>query len=351
MDIINDIWRYNMRDKILSVKAKAVVTCEKVNSLQELKSARTKYLGKKGEVTSLLRSMGQVSPENRPKVGQMVNQLKNELEELWNQKEAELIAKEQEDKLIREYQDITLPGRKPMRGSYHPLTLVLNDIKQVFISMGYQVVEGPEIETDYYNFEALNIPKHHPARDMQDTFYITDDYLLRSQTSPVQIHVMEKQEPPVRIIAPGKVYRSDADVTHSPMFHQVEGLLIDKGITFADLKGTLQVFAKKMFGSGTRIRFRPSYFPFTEPSAEVDVSCIMCKGTGCRICSDTGWLEILGSGMVDPRVLAKVGYDTEKVSGFAFGMGIERIAMLKYGINDIRLFFENDQRFLVQFKN
>ena len=216
--------------------------------------------------------------------------------------------------------------------------------------MGYQVVEGPEIETDYYNFEALNIPKDHPARDMQDTFYITENILLRSQTSPVQIRVMENQKPPVRIIAPGKVYRADSDVTHSPMFHQVEGLLIDEGITLADLKGTLQVFAEKMFGPGTKTRFRPSYFPFTEPSAEVDVSCIICKGRGCRVCSDTGWLEILGSGMVDPRVLAKVGYDSSKVSGFAFGMGIERIAMLKYGVNDIRLFFENDQRFLAQFK-
>ena len=216
--------------------------------------------------------------------------------------------------------------------------------------MGYQVVEGPEIETDYYNFEALNIPKDHPARDMQDTFYITDNILLRSQTSPVQIRTMEKQKPPVRIIAPGKVYRSDSDVTHSPMFHQIEGLLIDKNITFADLKGTIQLFAQRIFGKNTKTRFRASYFPFTEPSAEVDVSCIMCQGTGCRVCSDTGWLEILGSGMVDPRVLEMVGYDPEEYSGFAFGMGVERIAMLRYGINDIRLFFDNDVRFLQQFK-
>jgi len=339
-----------METRILSVKTSAVQEYAQATNLQELEQVRVKYLGKKGEVTQLLRNMGQVSPEERPKVGQMVNQLRDELEKLYEQKRQEIITIEQERQLLAERLDITLPGRKPIQGSLHPLTLVLNDIKRIFISMGYQVVEGPEIETDYYNFEALNIPKDHPARDMQDTFYITENILLRSQTSPVQIRVMENQKPPVRIIAPGKVYRADSDVTHSPMFHQVEGLLIDEGITLADLKGTLQVFAEKMFGPGTKTRFRPSYFPFTEPSAEVDVSCIICKGRGCRVCSDTGWLEILGSGMVDPRVLAKVGYDSSKVSGFAFGMGIERIAMLKYGVNDIRLFFENDQRFLAQFK-
>lgn len=339
-----------METRILSVKTSAVQEYAQATNLQELEQVRVKYLGKKGEVTQLLRNMGQVSPEERPKVGQMVNQLRDELEKFYEQKRQEIITIEQERQLLAERLDITLPGRKPIQGSLHPLTLVLNDIKRIFISMGYQVVEGPEIETDYYNFEALNIPKDHPARDMQDTFYITENILLRSQTSPVQIRVMENQKPPVRIIAPGKVYRADSDVTHSPMFHQVEGLLIDEGITLADLKGTLQVFAEKMFGPGTKTRFRPSYFPFTEPSAEVDVSCIICKGRGCRVCSDTGWLEILGSGMVDPRVLAKVGYDSSKVSGFAFGMGIERIAMLKYGVNDIRLFFENDQRFLAQFK-
>lgn len=339
-----------MKTEIQSVKKQAITACDEAVDLKELQAAKVQYLGKKGKVTSLLRNMGQVSPEERPKVGQMVNQLKTELEQYWNKKENQLVTEEQEQKLETEYLDITLPGRRPNQGSFHPLTLVLKDIKNIFISMGYQVVEGPEIETDYYNFEALNLPKDHPARDMQDTFYITPDYLLRSQTSPVQIRVMEKQDPPVRIIAPGKVYRSDSDVTHSPMFHQVEGLLIEEGITLADLKGTLQLFAEKMFGTETKTRFRPSYFPFTEPSAEVDVSCIMCGGSGCRVCSDTGWLEILGSGMVDPRVLTKVGYDPNKVSGFAFGMGVERIAMLKYGINDIRLFFENDQRFLNQFK-
>lgn len=339
-----------MKTELQSVKEQALKACESAADLKELQDAKVQFLGKKGQVTSLLRNMGQVAPEERPKVGQLVNQLKAELEQHWNDKENQLLTAQQDAKLQSEYLDITLPGRQPQKGSVHPLTLVLNEIKEIFISLGYQVVDGPEIETDYYNFEALNLPKDHPARDMQDTFYITEDFLLRSQTSPVQIRVMENQEPPVRIIAPGKVYRSDSDVTHSPMFHQVEGLLIEEGITLADLKGTLQVFAQKMFGSQTKTRFRPSYFPFTEPSAEVDVSCIICGGTGCRVCSDTGWLEILGSGMVDPRVLEKVGYDPNKYSGFAFGMGVERIAMLKYGINDIRLFFENDQRFLNQFK-
>jgi len=339
-----------MEANIQSVRAKAVEECSKVETLEQLQQLRVKYLGKKGEVTQLLRNMGSLPAEQRPVVGQMVNRLKSELEQLYDEKETELEKAVQQKRLQEETLDITLPGRKPRSGSLHPLTLVLNEIKQIFIAMGYQIVEGPEIETDYYNFEALNIPKDHPARDMQDTFYITEDFLLRSQTSPVQIHVMERQEPPVRIIAPGKVYRADSDLTHSPMFHQVEGLLVDRGITFADLKGTLETFAKAMFGPETKTRFRPSYFPFTEPSAEVDVSCIICRGKGCRVCSNTGWLEILGSGMVDPRVLAKVGYDVEEVSGFAFGMGIERIAMLKYGINDIRLFFTNDQRFLNQFK-
>ena len=339
-----------MEARIQSVKSSAVEECSKSESLAQLQQLWVKYLGKKGEVTQLLRSMGSIPADQRPVVGQMVNQLKVELEQLYEQKEAELEKQIQQKRLQEDALDITLPGRKPKIGSLHPLTLVLNEIKQIFISMGYQAVEGPEIELDYYNFEALNIPKDHPARDMQDTFYITEDFLLRSHTSPVQIHVMERQDPPVRIIVPGKVYRADYDLTNSPMFHQVEGLLVDAGITFADLKGTLEAFAKAMFGPETRIRFRPSYFPFTEPSAEVDVSCIICRGTGCKVCSNTGWLEILGSGMVDPRVLEKVGYDTEKVSGLAFGMGIERVAMLKYGINDIRLFFTNDQRFLHQFK-
>ncbi|MFY9435800.1 MAG: phenylalanine--tRNA ligase subunit alpha [Limnochordia bacterium] len=339
-----------MEASIQAVRARAIEECSQVENQEELQQLRVKFLGKKGEVTQLLRGLGGIPAEQRPVVGQMVNNLKSELEQLYDEKQAQLERLIQQKRLQEETLDITLPGRMPRSGALHPLTLVLNEIKQIFIAMGYKVVEGPEIETDYYNFEALNIPKDHPARDMQDTFYITEDFLLRSQTSPVQIHVMERQEPPVRIIAPGKVYRADSDLTHSPMFHQVEGLLVDEGITFADLKGTLQAFAEAMFGPETRTRFRPSYFPFTEPSAEVDVSCIICRGRGCRVCSNTGWLEILGSGMVDPRVLAKVGYDVDKVSGFAFGMGIERIAMLKYGINDIRLFYINDHRFLNQFR-
>ena len=279
-----------MEARIQSVKSSAVEECSKIESLAQLQQLWVKYLGKKGEVTQLLRSMGSIPADQRPVVGQMVNQLKVELEQLYEQKEAELEKQIQQKRLQEEALDITLPGRKPKIGSLHPLTLVLNEIKQIFISMGYQAVEGPEIELDYYNFEALNIPKDHPARDMQDTFYITEDFLLRSHTSPVQIHVMERQDPPVRIIVPGKVYRADSDLTHSPMFHQVEGLLVDAGITFADLKGTLEAFAKAMFGPETRIRFRPSYFPFTEPSAEVDVSCISAAAQGARYApTQAGW--------------------------------------------------------------
>ena len=339
-----------MKEQIKELRQEALAALTSAVDLVQLNERKVLYLGKKGKLTALLRGMGNIPAEERPKVGRVVNELRDELESLWTDRENELLRKEQEARLQKEKIDISLPGRQPALGAFHPLSLTIQEIKRIFIGMGYQVVEGPEIETDYYNFEALNIPKDHPARDMQDTFYITDNILLRSQTSPVQIRTMEKQKPPVRIIAPGKVYRSDSDVTHSPMFHQIEGLLIDKNITFADLKGTLQLFAQRIFGKNTKTRFRASYFPFTEPSAEVDVSCIMCQGTGCRVCSDTGWLEILGSGMVDPRVLEMVGYDPEEYSGFAFGMGVERIAMLRYGINDIRLFFDNDVRFLQQFK-
>jgi phenylalanyl-tRNA synthetase alpha chain len=341
-----------MHKKVEEIKKQALDACSKAHNLQDLTEARVRFLGKKGELTALLRSMGQLPAEERPKFGRLVNEVRDRLEERWHERERELFETEEQKRLLEEQIDITLPGRQVARGSLHPLTQVINEAKEIFMGMGYEVVEGPEIEWDYYNFEALNIPPDHPARDMQDTFFITEELLLRSQTSPVQIHVMEKQQPPIRIIAPGKVYRADsADVTHSPMFHQIEGLVVDEGITFADLKGTLQLFAERMFGPETKTRFRPSYFPFTEPSAEVDVSCIMCKGKGCRVCQETGWLEVLGSGMVDPRVLKKVGYDPEKVSGFAFGMGVERIAMLKYGIHDIRLLFENDIRFLTQFSN
>ena len=338
-----------MRDTLQKLKETAWREIAEAGDTKQLDQIRVKYLGKKGELTSLLRSMGSLSPEERPVVGKMVNELREELENLLKERHASLEAMELERRLKAEKIDITLPGRRPARGRRHPLTQVLDEIKGFFIGMGFQVVEGPEVELDYYNFEALNIPPDHPARDMQDTFFITEDILLRSQTSPVQIRVMEKQQPPVRIIAPGKVYRVDLDATHSPMFHQVEGLLVDDSTTFGDLKGILAAFLEAMFGKGRRVRFRPSFFPFTEPSAEVDVECIMCDGEGCRVCSNTGWLEILGSGMVDPRVLEKVGYDPKQYQGFAFGVGVERIAMLKYGIDDIRLFFENDIRFLRQF--
>lgn len=340
-----------MQGKIQEIRESALAACSQAQTVQELNQVRVKFLGKKGELTALLRGMGQLSPEERPRFGKLVNEVRDELEGALTSREAELAREEEERRLLAESLDITLPGRKPVRGTIHPLTQIIEETKQIFMSMGYEIVEGPEVELDYYNFEALNIPPDHPARDMQDTFFLTEELLLRSQTSPVQIRVMEKKQPPIRILAPGKVFRADSDLTHSPMFHQMEGLVVDRGITLADLKGTLQLFAERMFGPNARIRLRPSYFPFTEPSAEVDVSCIICSGTGCRVCKDTGWLEILGSGMVDPRVLEKVGYDPKEVSGFAFGMGVERIAMLKYGIHDIRLFFENDVRFLQQFSS
>ncbi len=337
------------RVKVDETTEQAVEACRQASSTKELEQVRVQYLGKKGELTGLLRGLGQLSAEERPLAGKMVNDAKTAVEDVLKARQQELRDAEQDQRLAAETIDISLPGRPRPQGTLHPITMVLDEIKDIFVGMGYQVAEGPEIENDYYNFEALNVPKDHPARDMQDTFYFNENFLLRSQTSPVQIRTMERQDPPVRIIAPGKVYRSDSDVTHSPMFHQVEGLLVDHNITFADLKGTLQLFAQKMFGVHTKTRFRASYFPFTEPSAEVDVSCIMCGGSGCRVCSNSGWLEILGSGMVDPRVLTKVGYDPAAVSGFAFGMGVERVAMLKYGIHDIRLLFDNDVRFLNQF--
>ncbi|HHT42560.1 MAG TPA: phenylalanine--tRNA ligase subunit alpha [Firmicutes bacterium] len=342
---------YEVLSKVEEIKASALEACSQAESVKELEQVRVRFLGKKGELTLLLRGMGQLPAEQRPHFGKLVNEVRDELESALAARETQLFQEEETRRLAAEALDITLPGRPMMRGTVHPVSQIIAETKSIFMNMGYEIVEGPEVEWDYYNFEALNIPPDHPARDMQDTFFITEDLLLRSQTSPVQIHVMENRKPPIRILAPGKVYRADSDITHSPMFHQIEGLVVDRGITMADLKGTLQVFVQRMFGPDTKIRLRPSYFPFTEPSAEVDVSCIMCAGAGCRVCKDTGWLEILGSGMVDPRVLAKVGYDPQEVSGFAFGMGVERIAMLKYGINDIRLLFENDVRFLKQFSS
>lgn len=313
-----------------------------------LERLRVQYLGRKGAITRILRGLGELPPELRPTVGQEANQIKRALEQMIKKASARLleaaIPRERRERI-----DITLPGRRPPLGRLHPITQITREICDIFVRLGFEVVEGPEVETDYYNFEALNIPKDHPARDMQDTFYISENVVLRTHTSPMQIRVMERQPPPVRIIAPGKTYRRDSDLTHTPMFHQVEGLLVDKQVTFADLKGVLTVFVHEIFDPSVGLRFRPSYFPFTEPSAEVDIACVICDGKGCRVCSETGWLEVIGAGMVHPQVFRFVGYDPEVYSGLAFGLGIERIAMLKYGIDDLRLFFENDLRFLQQF--
>jgi phenylalanyl-tRNA synthetase alpha chain len=304
-----------------------------------------KFIGRKGLVTQLLRNVSRLAPEDRPRAGKRANQAKQTIESAIAGKSAALSADAESHRSI----DVSLPGRPAAVGARHPITTITNEICDIFTRMGFSIAEGPEVETDHYNFEALNIPKDHPARDMQDTFYVSDNIVLRTHTSPTQPRVMEKTTPPVRIIAPGKVYRCDSDLTHTPMFHQVEGLLVDHNVSFGDLKGVLTAFVHRMFDDRTSLRFRPSFFPFTEPSAEVDILCVMCRGKGCRVCSHTGWLEVLGSGMVHPAVFENVGYDTREVTGFAFGMGVERIAMLKYGIDDIRKFFENDMRFLRQF--
>ena len=338
-----------MKEKLEALKEKALKELGEVESLQKLREFQVRYLGRKGELKALLKGMGRLDPEERPLIGQLANRIKDILEEAIAEKGEALRAREEERRLEEERIDVTLPGRGPELGGVHPITRVLREIEEVFISMGFQVAQGPEVETDYYNFEALNIPPHHPARDMQDTFYLEEGLLLRTHTSPVQVRVMEKFQPPIRIIAPGKVYRRDADVSHTPMFHQVEGLLVDEVTTFADLKGVLEEFALRIFGPHTRVRFRPSYFPFTEPSAEMDIGCVMCGGQGCRVCKGSGWLEILGCGMVDPAVFSWVNYDPQVYRGFAFGLGVERITMLKHRIDDIRLFFENDLRFLRQF--
>ncbi len=316
------------------------------DDLKALDQVRVRYLGRKGEMARLFKELAELSPEERRSVGKLLNEAKVEVEALFS----EAVDKAKDRQLHRRQAfDVTVPGRRPNRGSLHPITQTALEISRIFNWLGFETVEGPEVELDYYNFEALNIPKDHPARDMQDTFYISDDVVLRTHTSPLQVRTMENRRPPVRIIAPGRTYRCDSDVTHTPMFHQVEGLIVDENISFGDLKGILTVFVHQMFGPEVGLRFRPSFFPFTEPSAEVDIQCVMCGGKGCRVCSHTGWLEILGSGMVDPEVYKMVGYDPEKVTGFAFGMGIERIAMLKFGIDDLRLFYENDLRFLKQF--
>ncbi len=321
-----------------------------VSGLEEdprgLDQARIRFLGRKGELAQLFKELGKVPEQERREAGRLLNEAKSRLEAIFSE-----IAEKAREAAAgkREAIDVTVPGREPIIGRLHPITQIATEITRIFNWLGFETVEGPEIELDYYNFEALNIPKDHPAREMQDTFYISDDVVLRTHTSPIQVRVMEKRRPPIRIIAPGRTYRCDSDVTHTPMFHQVEGLMVGKGVSFGDLKGILTTFVHQMFGPETGLRFRPSFFPFTEPSAEVDIQCVMCRGAGCRVCSRTGWLEILGSGMVDPEVYKYVGYDPEEVTGFAFGMGIERIAMLKFGIDDLRLFFENDLRFLSQF--
>jgi phenylalanyl-tRNA synthetase alpha chain len=339
-----------LEKKIKKIKEEIIFKSNTVSNLKDIEKIKVEYLGRKGLVTLLLRRLGELSTQERPKIGQLLNQTKREIEELLKIKTIEIEKLEKNKKLKEESIDVTLPGKKSDRGTIHPINLVLKKTEEIFLSIGFKIEEGPEVELDYYNFEALNIPKDHPARDDQDSFYLNREILLRTHTSPVEIRVMEKQQPPVRIIATGKCYRRDAaDSTHSPMFHQIEGLAVDKDITFGDLKGVLTVFVHRMFGEDRKVRFRPGYFPFTEPSAEVDVSCLLCHGKGCRACGYSGWLEIMGAGMTDPAVFNMVGYDPEKYSGFAFGMGVERIAMLKYGINDIRLFFENDLRFLKQF--
>ena len=340
-----------MQEELKKIKQKALAAMEETNSLEGLNEMKVKFLGKKGELTSILKEMGKLSAEERPVVGQLANEIRDDINKYLEEKSAYIKKQALNAKLALETIDVTLPGKALPEGTKHPLTLVMDDAKEIFTGLGFEVAEGPEVESDYYNFEALNLPKDHPARDMQDTYYINKDIVLRTQTSAVQVRAMEKKNGalPVKMVCMGKVYRKDDDATHSPMFHQIEGLVVDEHITMADLKGILLEFIQEMFGEKVSLRLRPSYFPFTEPSVEVDISCVNCGGKGCRVCSNTGWLEILGAGMVHPNVLRVGGYDPQKVTGFAFGMGVERIAMLKYGIDDLRLMFENDLRFLRQF--
>ncbi len=340
-----------MKEEINKIKEDLTKKLESAFDVNTVDGIRVEFLGKKGRITSLLKNLKNLPPEDRPIAGKLINELKGWAQALIEEKLESVKREAREASFKKERVDVTLPGRAPDLGAYHPVATVMNEIIDVFIKMGFEVAEGPDIEDDYHNFQALNIPPEHPARDMQDTFYVEKkNYLLRTHTSPVQIRVMETQHPPIHIIAPGKVYRRDADLTHTPMFHQVEGLLVDTDVTFSDLKGTLALFAREIFGSETKVRFRPSFFPFTEPSVEMDIQCVICGGEGCRVCQYTGWLEILGAGMVDPEVFKYVGIDPDQYTGFAFGMGVERIAMLKYGIDDIRLLFENNLRFLSQFR-
>ena len=339
-----------MKTQLEEIRNAAAKALEGAEAAEQLEEIRIKYLGKKGELTAILKQMGKLSPEERPVIGQLANEIRADIEDKIAEKGAQIKKAELEKRLLSEKIDVTMPGKQPEIGHKHPLTIVLDEIKDIFMGMGFDIAEGPEVEYDYYNFEALNIPKDHPARDTQDTFYIDENIVLRTQTSPMQIRFMENHEPPFRMIAPGRVFRSDAvDATHSPLFNQIEGLVVDKGISMADLKGTLETFAKRLYGENTKIRLRPHHFPFTEPSCEIDVSCFKCGGKGCRFCKGSGWIEILGCGMVHPHVLEMCGIDSEEYSGFAFGVGLERIALLKYEIDDMRLLYENDVRFLKQF--
>ena len=338
-----------MTGELRVLRKQAEAELRQAGTEEAFQAIRTRYLGRKGLLTGLLRNIANVAPAERPQFGKECNEVKEELSARIDGLLAGLASSKKDEILLPERIDVTLPGRGVRHGRLHPVTQVREEICRIFAGLGFSVVEGPEVELDYYNFEALNIPKDHPARDMQDTFYVEENIVLRTHTSPVQVRIMEKTRPPVRILSPGRVYRRDSDISHTPMFHQIEGLLVDRGITFGDLKGVLTVFLKKIFGEDTAPRFRPSFFPFTEPSAEVDIRCVICRGRGCRVCGQSGWLEILGSGMVDPEVFRNVGYDPEEFTGFAFGLGLERIAMLKFGISDIRLFFDNDMRFLEQF--
>lgn len=340
-----------MREQLEQIKISALNQLNEINDRTELENLRVKYLGKKGELTAILRGMGKLSSEERPIIGKLANEVREEIEVTIEEKDAALKAVEKKKRLESEIIDISMPGKKQVVGKIHPINLVLQKVNDIFLSMGFSIEEGPEVEYDYYNFEALNIPKDHPARGEQDTFYINDNIVLRTQTSPIQIRTMENQKPPIKMIAPGKVYRSDAvDATHSPIFYQIEGLVIGEKVTFGDLKGTLEMFIQKMFGDDMKVKFRPHHFPFTEPSAEMDATCFVCKGKGCKVCKGSGWIEIVGCGMVHPDVLRKGGIDPEKYSGFAFGFGLDRIVMLKYGIDDIRLLYESDMRFLNQFE-
>ncbi len=339
-----------MEQELSSLKDEAVRELSAITSASALEPFRVKYLGRKsGLLTSVMRSLSQVTKEDRPRLGQLANDLKKEITDLFEEKKENFKVNAGEQAGISGINDLSLPGRFLPAASLHPVTQVMEEICSIFEGMGFAVAEGPDVETDHYNFEALNIPAHHPARDMHDTFYISESILLRTHTSPMQARIMEKKEPPLRYIAPGKVYRCDSDITHTPMFVQVEGFLVDRQVSFADLKGVLTNFLRHMFSDDLKVRFRPSFFPFTEPSAEVDIACVICNMDGCRVCKQTGWLEVLGAGLIDPEVMKMVGYDPDEYSGFAFGLGVERIAMLKYGINDIRLYYENDLRFLNQF--